>query len=111
MPKNKTLVIHSISNSHYNRLKSMSPITGPQLMAYGTGVPTLRAYALGLPATSMLKNVDDFIRHRFTAFMTGLQLWAGRSSVKGRARLLKIIKEPQEVCQNVAPYGSSTYAS
>ncbi|KAF2767503.1 hypothetical protein EJ03DRAFT_376077 [Teratosphaeria nubilosa] len=96
-----TLEVFCVSNLHYLALKGAKTITGPRLNAEATGVPALRVYILQSAAPAHLAALENFISHRFTTFMKGLAMWARSYSVKGAAQLLKAVKKPQGMVQDI----------
>lgn len=56
VPAGMVLPVHCISNYHYAAF-SGTAVTGPRLTVEMTGIPALRAYALGLPAPGLFKTM------------------------------------------------------
>ncbi|KAH9845227.1 hypothetical protein Tdes44962_MAKER01237 [Teratosphaeria destructans] len=96
-----TLEVFCVSNLHYLALKGAKTINGPRLDAEATGVPALRAYILKSAAPAQFAALENYIGHKFTTFMKGLAMWARSYSVQGAAQLLKAVKKPQGMAQDI----------
>lgn len=92
LPADTTLEVFCVSNAHYAALKGIKEVHGPRLKVQDTGIPALRKFVLRSAAPLQLQALEDYINHRFTAFMEGLAVWVKSYSVDGAVELLESIK-------------------
>ncbi|KAK4990769.1 hypothetical protein LTR50_002305 [Elasticomyces elasticus] len=95
MPNGALLKVFCVSNRHYSALKGIIDIPGKKLSAQGTGIPSLRAYALSLPSQGVLRHVEAYLHGDFTTLVEALNGWAQREIVKNRNELLDVITKLQ----------------
>ncbi|KAK4958721.1 hypothetical protein LTR66_013094 [Elasticomyces elasticus] len=90
------LHVQCVSNLHYAYHKGAVDIDGPVLKVPDTGIPLLRAHALGLPATDVFRAKEAYLKGKYAVFLQGLSLWTEQSSVQDRAELLSIVSAPEQ---------------
>lgn len=61
-----------------------------------TGIPALRAYALGLPAPGLFRTLMHYSNYSIASLLKDLQLWISASEVDRRDELLMLAAELQE---------------
>ncbi|KAK4960764.1 hypothetical protein LTR28_004945 [Elasticomyces elasticus] len=91
------LHVQCVSNLHYAYHKGAVDIDGPVLKVPDTGIPLLRAHALGLPATDVFRAKEAYLKGKYAVFLQGLSLWTEQSSVQDRAELLSIVSAPEQL--------------
>jgi hypothetical protein len=101
LPKGASLNVFCASNLHYAARKNAGDTPKPLLDVAMTGIPEIRKFALALAAPKMLRAVEDFTKHEFSIFFQGLDMWASREVVDGRARLLGIVQVPGAVIKDI----------
>jgi len=97
LPEGGKLLVFCVSNAHYQILKGAETSATFVLRPEDTGVPALRDYALSLAAPGVMQAFEDYLRHRLTAYLKGLELWAISRYVEGGKELLGIVKQPHAV--------------
>ncbi|KAK4954747.1 hypothetical protein LTR66_013513 [Elasticomyces elasticus] len=90
------LHVQCVSNLHYAYHNGAVDIDGPVLKVPDTGIPLLRAHALGLPATDVFRAKEAYLKGKYAVFLQGLSLWTEQSSVQDRAELLSIVSAPEQ---------------
>ena len=101
LPNGASLNVFCASNFHYAARKNACDIPKPLLEVTMTGIPEIRKFALTLAAPKLLQAVEDFTKHEFSIFFQGLDMWASREVVDGRARLLGIVQVPGAVIKDI----------
>ncbi|KAK5005432.1 hypothetical protein LTR28_007733, partial [Elasticomyces elasticus] len=95
MPNGALLKVFCVSNRHYSALKGTIDIPGEKLSAQGTGIPSLRAYALSLPSQGLLRHIEAYLHGDFTTVVDTVNGLAQREFVKNRNEVLEAISKPQ----------------
>ncbi|KAF2478666.1 hypothetical protein BDY17DRAFT_56323 [Neohortaea acidophila] len=103
LPAGDVLQVFCVSNSHYAAARGLVKHEGLTLEAAATGVPALRAFALTLPASKLLRELDDYKSNLFV-FLKNLELWVSKSSVEPRRGLMQHVKRPyNELTKHMLP--------
>ena len=96
LPRGQSLNVFCVSDRHYAAHKKAVRLTGPVLSVEMTRIPQVRDYALGLAGPKMLQSLEDFIKHDFSVFYKGLDMWANQRWIEGRAKIRAIVTKPQQ---------------
>ncbi|KAF1827316.1 uncharacterized protein K489DRAFT_366486 [Dissoconium aciculare CBS 342.82] len=101
LPKDSSLNVFCVSNTHYAASKGVSFIHGNRLSVDQTGLPALRKFVRQQVAGAKLRAVEDYIRHDFTVFIQSLHLWCGLFSEADVNGLLCDIQAKQNEMQTI----------
>lgn len=105
LPAGTNLEVCAISNEHYQAIQGSSKLQGRRMNTALTGIPYLRTSAWQLPARAMMQTFVDYI-NQAQVLIKGAAGWADCITIKERAKLDMIVKEPRQVGEPLPSFGS-----
>ena len=91
------LSVFCVSNEHYGRHMVGYGADDIPIGIEATGIPHLRMFVSGLPATSKLATLREYCEGILPSVVGSLDLWSNQSVVERREELREKIEEPCEV--------------
>ncbi|KAI9873629.1 MAG: hypothetical protein M1830_010774, partial [Pleopsidium flavum] len=91
------LHVFCVSNSDYTQHQNGYNAHNIPMTLETTGVPALRAFLLGLPASSKFSMLEHLCEGPLPEFIGSLEMWSTQSASKRKGELQKIVSKPREV--------------
>ena len=91
------LHVFCVSNSDYTQHRSGYNGHNVPMTLQTTGIPALRAFLLGLPASSKFSTLEHLCEGTLPEFISSLEMWSTQSVSKRKKELQKIVSRPREV--------------